>query len=318
VVRAHRQAGAPGWTIEHPLIQVQLSADHPGDAFVLAGAELRRVLANEDLSGGSDRAGEGEAPNRDSMDDNGIDDVAETVCDTLTRRDPGPETVAALRGALAALDVARDEVHRLRHQDALRTLARREAGAGAAGAEARAELRRQHRERLAAVGVDGADVAWRSDAFGPADEYGVTLPALVAGFAVRTDWPERAFWVHEPPAGRRWLALDHHWHNDDVWSYDPKSLVVVATVLTVDDAVELGLRRLTDDLEEGDTIAAHGAYAAATTRHLPGVVVGAVRGWVGRHALPFPMAAIATLTGAPVDDLSGVGVGLWWLNAEPT
>lgn len=95
MLRVHQPVDDSGWAATHPLLRSEARAAHPGDAVVAAGLELRRALDHHypELAG---PAGE-EEPRLF-----GRRPVTEDVWDTLTRLDPGPDTVAALDAALTS------------------------------------------------------------------------------------------------------------------------------------------------------------------------------------------------------------------------
>ncbi len=301
LVRVHRDAEAIGWAAEHPLFLTSGSSRHPADALVLAGLELRRVLERDVPEFTDD---EPQVPHFFRR-----RPLAEDVWDTLTRTEPGPDTVVALAAALHALEEARQEANELRYGETLRRVARDMDARPEERDAARAELRHAHAARLAAAGVEGANVAWREDAFGPAGEFGVDLPVLVVGFKTPADWPTDRDEEHRMATGR-WIALDHHWDNDDVWSGDPKSLRLVALPILPTPEAELRLRRLAEDAPSGESVSHHVAYHRAVAEHLPGVSVERVTGWVSPAALPIDGESLSLLVSDP-PDLIGAAPLFW-------
>lgn len=312
LVRVHRDTEAIGWTAEHPLFLTSGSSRHPADALVLAGLELRRVL-ERDVPEFTDDEPEGPRFFRRRP-------LAEDVWDALTRTEPGPDTVVALAAALHALEEARREAHELRYGETLRGVVRDMVTRPEERDAARAELRHAHAARLAAAGVEGANVAWREDAFGPTGEFGVDLPVLVVGFKAPADWPTDRDEEHRMATGR-WIALEHHWDSDDVWSGDPKSVRLIALPLDPTPEAELGLRRLADDAPSGESVRDHVAYHRAVAEHVPGVSVERVRGWVSPAALPIDLESLDRLVADP-PDLTGAAPLFWdahlyWLSHVP-
>jgi hypothetical protein len=312
LVRVHRDAEATGWTAEHPLFLTSASSRHPADALVLAGLELRRVLERDVPEFTDDEPEELRFFRRRPL--------AEDVWDTLTRTEPGPDTVVALAAALSALEKARREANELRYGETIRRVIRDLDARPEEREAARAEVRHRHAARLAAAGVEGADVPWKEDAFGPADAFGIDLPVLVVGFKTSAGWPQ------EWDEGRRtdtghWIALEHQWDNDDLWSGDPKSVRLVAQPLRPTPEAELALRRLTEAAPSGESVRDHVAYHRAVAEHVPGVSVERVRGWVSPAALPIDVESLDRLVADP-PDLTGATPLFWdahlyWLSHLP-
>lgn len=133
--------------------------------------------------------------------------------------------MVALAAALSALEETRREANELRYGETIRRIVRDLDARPEEREAARAELRHRHAARLAAAGVEGANVTWREDAFGPAGEFGVDLPVLVVGFKVPVDWPTDWDEGNRMATGR-WIALEHHWDCEN--PSDPAGTVTVA------------------------------------------------------------------------------------------
>jgi hypothetical protein len=302
LVRVHRKSDGQGWAAEHPLFHSGVAARHPADALITAGLELRRVLARE-----YPEYDQHALPDRLHL---YADPVPEQVWAALTGMEPSPDTVAALAGALDALGEAREALNDLRYGETMRRVRDDLDADPDERHAARTELRRRHRERLADVGVEGADDEFSDDAFGPADAFGIELPVLVVGFEVGTDWPHLDDDGVNRPAGGRWVALEHRWRNEDALSRDPKRLRVVARPVHVAAEAELALRRVAEAAPSGRSVRDHVAYHQLMAEHLPGVSVDRVTGWVSPAALPIDLASLDRLV-ADAADLDEPDPWIW-------
>jgi hypothetical protein len=138
----------------------------------------------------------------------------------------------------------------------------------------------------------------------------VVLPAVAAaGGSGPPD--QRAVLAY--PARRRTVALAHHW-SSTAW-LPSGDVEVFAHPLTPTPEAELGLRRIADEITDGDSIAAHIRYAEAVAQQLPGVSVAHVTGRVAPRAMPFDLDSLSALTDETMPAVAGwmPGMRLWWL-----
>ena len=282
VVRVHRQAGLTGWTAEHPLLLGSRHCQHPADALVLAGRDLREALARHQWP-----ESESTTSRRSSF---WHDQVPRTEADSLAAVDDSP-TAQALAWALAELDERTTELHETKYGNELRQWV------SSGDREARRIMREQAVARLAAANVTSAPSGYSDDGFDRADAVGLALPTLAIAF--RSHGDRRSITeVYDPQ--RSWYALSHRTMPRPMSEY----VAAVVTPLTINPDSELALRRLAPRVPFGNQLQDHLAFAALMAVEFPDIDVSRMEGPHSRSWVRFPMDSISRFTaGTPDADL---------------
>ncbi len=268
VVRVHRIASSLRWKAEHPVLRFEPEADHPADALVLAGRELRDALVRHAWPDPNERRAR-----------HGLS-VTRIEADSIANGDESP-AVVALRWSLAELDRTATELHDVKYEKSLAVQA--EAG----DRDAREARRASALAALSSANVTGAREGWSIDGFGSADQIGLTLPTL----ALALPFGDRQFdrWTFTP--NRQWFALTHRAEPRPMSRHER----AVVTPVALGPTAELALRRLGQQVPTGASVGAHADYLTLMAERFPAIDVRRITGPLSPAWVPLPIEALATL-----------------------